>query len=74
MFARLPALSWKAFFRSMTPESQEAFEHSLAEAGLLMGEFIELVERAFLEASLLQEGSVGWERTDLPPMPLRPNY
>lgn len=60
-----PAIAWAAVFRSMTSQRQGEFERCLAESGLLLGEFMELVERAYSVAYLLREASLGWERVDL---------
>lgn len=66
VLARLPRVSWQRFFHRLTPQGQGDLEFALSESGLLLGEFMELVERAYLEAYLLRESSLGRERIDLP--------
>ncbi len=55
MLASYPEISWRKFFDGLTPEGQRAFECSLSDAGLLLGEYMELVERAYLDASFLRQ-------------------
>lgn len=65
MVTGLPRVSWRRFFRRLSARDQRSLERALAECGLLVGEYMELVERAYLEAYVLREASLGRERTDL---------
>ncbi|MDP2674218.1 MAG: hypothetical protein Q8Q00_04835 [Dehalococcoidia bacterium] len=65
MLTGLPRVSWRRFFRHLTTQGQRELERALADCGLLLGEYMELVERAYLEAYVLQEASPGGERVDL---------
>jgi hypothetical protein len=65
MLAGLPRVSWRRFFRRLSARDQRELERALADCGLLLGEYMELVERAYLEAYVLQEARHGWERVDL---------
>ena len=65
MLTGLPRVSWRRFFRHLTTQGQRALERALADCGLLLGEYMELVERAYLEAYALRQASPGRERADL---------
>jgi hypothetical protein len=65
MLTGLPRVSWRRFFRHLTTQGQRELERALADCGLLLGEYMELVERAYLEAYVLREASPGRERVDL---------
>lgn len=49
---------WCSFFRSFTPTRQRRFERALAETGLAVGEYMELVERAAMEALAVYQPSL----------------
>ncbi len=55
MLVSYPDINWRKFFGRLTPEGQQALERTLADAGLLLGEYMELVERAYLEAFFLRQ-------------------
>ena len=57
-------LRWDIFFRRLTPEAQQELEISLSDSGLLLGEYMELVERAYQQAYEMQGLSAGWNRMD----------
>lgn len=57
MSALVPQISWKRFFGRLTPVGQRSLERALADGGLLLGEYMELVERAYLQAYLLRENT-----------------
>ena len=65
MLSGLPHVSWRRFFRHLTTQGQRELERALAEGGLLLGEYMELVERAYLEAYALKVANPGRERADL---------
>ena len=49
MTAAVLHVNWSRFFRGLTPARQRRFERALAESGLVVGEYMELVERAAME-------------------------
>jgi hypothetical protein len=65
MLTGLPRVSWRRFFRRLTAREQRSLERALTECDLLLGEYMELVERAYLEAYALREAGPGRERADL---------
>jgi len=65
MLTGLPRVSWRRFFRHLTTQGQRELERALADCGLLLGEYMELVERAYLEVYVLREARHGWEQADL---------
>lgn len=65
MLSGLPHVSWRRFFRRLSARDQRELERALAEGGLLLGEYMELVERAYLEAYALKVANPGRERADL---------
>jgi hypothetical protein len=52
-----PDISWKIFFERLTPEGQRCLESALVDGGILLGEYMEIVERAYYEAFLLQQST-----------------
>jgi hypothetical protein len=50
--------NWRSFFRGLTPARRRRFERALAKSGLVVGEYMELVERAAMEAFAAHQPSL----------------
>lgn len=55
MPAQMPEITWNRFFARLTQAGQRSLERALADGGLLLGEYMELVERAYLQAYLMRK-------------------
>lgn len=71
MAAAAVLVDWRGLFRSLTPARQRALEGALVEMGLVLGEYTELVERAFLEAYASTRSKLLADEADLQAAALR---